>query len=129
MEPRERKTAKPFGNYVRERRVAAGLSLREVAEAVGISHVFLGEVERGVRGPLRPQHWNALVRKIPGMARDELARLAALSRPLEIDLANAPPHYQNLGLALARRFKRRDLSDAEVARLLKLLTREGDRDE
>ncbi len=110
-----------FGAYLREKRVAARLSLREVAHALGISHVYLGEVERGVRGPLRPEHWSALLKTIPGLSRTELERHAAASRPLQVDLADAPPAYQDLALALARRFKRRDLSEPEITRLLKLL--------
>ena len=114
-------TPSSFGAYLRRMRVAAGKSLREVAEAVGISHVYLGEVERGARGPLKPEHWDALIRAIPGVTRAELRREADTSRPLEIDLAGAPRPYQNLALALARRFKRRDLSEAELAKLLKML--------
>ncbi len=113
--------ANRFGTYLRATRIAAGCSLREVAEAVGISHVYLGEVERGVRGPLKPEHWPALLRAIPGLSRDELQRAAETSRPLQLDLAKAPGPYQSVALALARRFKRRDLSDAEVAKLLKVL--------
>lgn len=112
-----------FGAYLRQKRIAAGRSLREVAEAVGISHVYLGEVERGVRGPLKPEHWNALIECVPGLTREELEHHARTSRPLEIDLADAPPRYQNLALALERRLKRRDLSRSDIARLLKVLRR------
>jgi transcriptional regulator with XRE-family HTH domain len=110
-----------FGAYLREKRVAAGLSLRDVAQALGISHVYLGEVERGVRGPLRPERWSVLLKAIPTLMRDELERHAAASRPMRVDLADAPPSYQDLAFALARRFKRRDLSESELSRLLKLL--------
>ncbi len=116
-------TSKPnrFGNYIRHMRVESGRSLREVADAIGISHVYLGEVERGVRGPLMESHWDALIAAIPGLARAELKRAAQVSRALEIDLSRAPARYQDLALALARRFKRRDLSEADLARLLKVL--------
>src|SRR5579872_6882480 len=105
-------TSRPnrFGDYVRHARVANGLSLREVADAVGISHVYLGEVERGVRGPLMESHWDALIAAIPSLTRTELKRTAQMSRALEIDLSRAPARYQDLAIALARRFKRRDLS-------------------
>lgn len=84
-------TSKPnrFGNYIRHMRVESGRSLREVADAIGISHVYLGEVERGVRGPLMESHWDALIAAIPGLARAELKRAAQVSRALEIDLAGA----------------------------------------
>ena len=110
-----------FGNYIRRARVEDGKSLREVADAVGISHVYLGEVERGMRGPLMPSHWDALLAAIPGLKRAELQRTAQLSRALQLDVSSAPARYQDLALALARRFKKRDLSDADLARLLRVL--------
>jgi|SRR5215475_13454628 len=114
-------TPNPFGAYLRAKRIECARSLREVAEAVGISHVYLGEVERGIRGPLKEEHWDALLRAIPALTHAELERAAQTSRPLEIDLASAPPRYQDLALALARRFKRRNLSETELARLMKVL--------
>ena len=110
-----------FGSYLRRARVASGRSLRDVAAELKISHVYLGEVERGVRGPLRPEHWGALLGAIPQLTREELERQAAASRPLEVDVSDAPPRYQDLAMALARRLKNRDLSKAQIARLLKVL--------
>ncbi|HKN02074.1 MAG TPA: helix-turn-helix transcriptional regulator [Candidatus Binataceae bacterium] len=119
-----------FGRYLRQKRVAAGRSLREVASALGLSHVYLGEVERGVRGPLRPEHWVALLKAVPELTREELEWQAAVSRPVEMDIADAPPHYQDLAMALARRLKNRDLTQSEISRLLKVLkARDGQDDE
>ena len=110
-----------FGNYLRQARVASGLSLRQVASALKISHVYLGEVERGVRGPLREEHWDGLLQAIPTLTRGDLERQAAASRPLEMDISDAPPRYQDLAMALARRLKNRDLTVGQIARLLKML--------
>ena len=110
-----------FGNYLRQARVASGLSLRQVASALKISHVYLGEVERGVRGPLREEHWDGLLQAIPTLTRGDLERQAAASRPLEMDISDAPPRYQDLAMALARRLKNRDLTVGQIARLLKVL--------
>ncbi len=111
----------PFGAYLRRARVASGRSLREVASALAVSHVYLGEVERGVRGPLRPEHWSALLKAIPGLKAEDLERYAAASRPLEVDISDAPPRYQDLAMALARRLKNRDLTKSQISRLLKVL--------
>ena len=110
-----------FGSYLRRARVASGRSLRDVAADLKISHVYLGEVERGVRGPLRPEHWDALLKAVPQLTREELERQAAASRPLEVDVSNAPPRYQDLAMAMARRLKNRDLTKGQIARLLKVL--------
>ncbi|MDW8248088.1 MAG: helix-turn-helix domain-containing protein [Myxococcales bacterium] len=110
-----------FGMFIRNQRIAAGLSLREVARGMGITAVYLGEVERGVRGPFVRERWMDLVRLIPGVTLDALERQANLSGGVKIDLSDAPPEYQDLGLALARRIERRDLEPTEVTSLLRIL--------
>lgn len=40
-----------LGDFLRAKRQTLGLSLREAAEAVGVSHSTLSEVERGLRRP------------------------------------------------------------------------------
>lgn len=62
-----------FGTYLRTIRLAAHLSQRALAERLGISHVTLGEVERGGARALAARHWPALV--AIGADPDELARL------------------------------------------------------
>lgn len=64
-----------FGQYVRALRESAGLSQRALAGRLGVSHVTLGEVERGGARALAPRHWPVLVSAI-GADADELARLA-----------------------------------------------------
>lgn len=54
-----------FGQVLREHRTAAGLSLSQVAKAIGIGKVYLGEVERGERGPLVRERWAALIQVLP----------------------------------------------------------------
>jgi transcriptional regulator with XRE-family HTH domain len=110
-----------FGNYIQVRRRAAHLSLRQVAGKIGVSHVYLSEVERGVRAPLKRERWNDLVAAIPNVTIEELDKAAATSRPIQLSLADAPPQYQNLALALARRFEDRSLSGQEIQALLRIL--------
>src|SRR6187549_600320 len=99
----------PFGSYIRKQRMASGISLRKLAQMLGISAVYLGEVERGVRSTLARERWDQLIACVPGIDRDGLERHAAASAPLQLDLSDAPPRYQNIGYALARRIERRDL--------------------
>jgi transcriptional regulator with XRE-family HTH domain len=56
-----------FGAYVREQRLAQGLTQRQLAEMMSISHVYLGEVERGVRRPFTSERINSLFAALPGM--------------------------------------------------------------
>lgn len=111
-----------FGRYLRTMRNAADLSLRDVAEALGgISHVYLGEVERGVRPPMKPEWWPKLAKAIPKVTVEELANRASESKPVQLRLEDAPPQYRELGLALARRIEDQDLSSADLNRLIDLL--------
>jgi len=115
-----------FGQFIRNKRIAAHLSLRAVAEALGVSHVFLGEVERGVRPLLPTERWPRLMQAIPDIQISDLERHAAHTRPIQLDLRDAPPEYQDLGLALARRIAKRDLPEPQLRDLLSLLRDEPD---
>ncbi|MGN6780508.1 MAG: helix-turn-helix domain-containing protein [Marmoricola sp.] len=45
------KTVGSLGNYLRDQRVAAQLSLRQLAEQTGVSNPYLSQIERGLRRP------------------------------------------------------------------------------
>ena len=110
-----------FGRYVKAKRIAAGLSLRDVAKASAISFVFLSEVERGVRPAVKRERWDALERAIPGFSVQEVERLVSHERPIQLSLAAAPPEYRNLGLSLARRIEKQDLRQTEIDEILRIL--------
>lgn len=70
----------PFGAYLRERRQAAGMSLRAVGKALGCSHVYVSEAERG-RRPMSAKYMAKLPIAIPGFAASTGESLAANSSP------------------------------------------------
>ena len=45
------KTVGGLGDYLREQRVAAAMSLRQLAEQSGVSNPYLSMIERGLRNP------------------------------------------------------------------------------
>ena len=45
------KTVDTLGDYLREQRLAARLSLRQLAEQAGVSNPYLSQIERGLRKP------------------------------------------------------------------------------
>jgi|SRR5688572_20788997 transcriptional regulator with XRE-family HTH domain len=45
------KTVETLGDYLREQRLAAQLSLRQLAEQTGVSNPYLSQIERGLRRP------------------------------------------------------------------------------
>lgn len=44
-------TVESVGDYLRQQRVAAHLSLRQLAEQAGVSNPYLSQIERGLRRP------------------------------------------------------------------------------
>jgi len=45
------KTVQSLGDYLRDQRVSAHLSLRQLAEQAGVSNPYLSQIERGLRRP------------------------------------------------------------------------------
>src|SRR3954454_13334499 len=45
------KTVESLGEYLREQRIAAQLTLRQLAEQAGVSNPYLSQIERGLRRP------------------------------------------------------------------------------
>ena len=45
------KTVETLGDYLREQRMTAHLSLRQLAEQAGVSNPYLSQIERGLRKP------------------------------------------------------------------------------
>ena len=45
------KTVESLGDYLREQRLAAKLSVRQLAEQAGVSNPYLSQIERGLRKP------------------------------------------------------------------------------
>jgi transcriptional regulator with XRE-family HTH domain len=45
------KTVESLGEYLREQRVTAQLSVRQLAEQAGVSNPYLSQIERGLRRP------------------------------------------------------------------------------
>jgi len=45
------KTVESLGDYLRDQRVSAQLSLRQLAEQTGVSNPYLSQIERGLRRP------------------------------------------------------------------------------
>ena len=42
---------KKFGQNVRQTRIARGMTIEALAQDVGLSYSYLGEIERGLRNP------------------------------------------------------------------------------
>jgi transcriptional regulator with XRE-family HTH domain len=112
----------PFGVRLRQLRAERGISLKDMAEALGVSAAYLSALEHGRRG--RPTHAMAVAicaqLNIIWDDADELHRLARLSHPrITVDTAGLSPAATELANLLAERIRK--LPPERVERLLDLL--------
>ncbi|MGJ4857505.1 helix-turn-helix domain-containing protein [Labrys sp. KB_33_2] len=109
----------PFGARLRALRAARGQSLKEMAEALGVSAAYLSALEHGKRG--QPT-WILLQRIITHFniiwdEAEDLQRLAALSDPrVVVDTAGLSPQATELANRLAQDIAK--LPEAEVEAML-----------
>lgn len=74
----ERRAARnSFGALIRKHRVAARLTLGDTARAIRAATSYLGEIERGERGPMARDRWPLVVQTLPTLTLHELREAAA----------------------------------------------------
>ena len=108
----------PFAVKVRQIRKARGISLKEMAAALGVTPAYLSAMEHGHRSP---PNW-VMVQKIIGHLNviwdeaDELQRLAEQSHPrVVIDTAGLSPVATALANLLAQKIGQ--LSDRDLLKI------------
>jgi transcriptional regulator with XRE-family HTH domain len=73
-----------FGETIRHLRESHGLTLRDVAADCDCSHVYIGEVERGDRGPFTSEMFEFVCKSLRcdagQRAKLEILRIVALGR-------------------------------------------------
>lgn len=96
----------PFGMKIRDLRTARGVSLKEMAAALGVSSAYLSALEHGRRG--RPG--SGLIQQICGYFNliwdeaEELQRLARMSHPrVVVDTSGLSPKATELANMLAEK--------------------------
>lgn len=112
----------PFGQRVRELRAARGVTLAQMAEALGVTAAYLSALEHGKRGrPTFTLIQGAIhVLGVIWDEADELVRLADLSHPrVVIDTAGLEPAATLLANRLAREIGA--LAQGELTQLADLL--------
>ena len=94
----------PFGDRMRKLRAERGITLKEMAEAIGVSSAYLSALEHGKRG--RPG-WHLIQRiltffNIIWDDAEEVARLARISHPrITLDTSGLSPKATELANRLA----------------------------
>ena len=94
----------PFGDRMRKLRAERGVTLKEMADAIGVSSAYLSALEHGKRG--RPG-WHLIQRiltffNIIWDEAEEVVRLARISHPrITIDTSGLTPRATELANRLA----------------------------
>ena len=112
----------PFGVKLRQIRAERGMTLKQMAEALGVSPAYLSSLEHGRRG--RPAHPMVVAicaqLNIIWDEADELLRLARLSHPrVTVDTQGLAAPATELANLLAERIRK--LAPTEIERMLAIL--------
>jgi transcriptional regulator with XRE-family HTH domain len=110
-----------FGELLRRRRQAANRSLKEVADLLGCSVVYMSDVERGRRNPLRA---DAVIQvsTFLGTPATPLLQAAASQRGIfELEALRVTPRAQEVGARLSRGWER--LSDTQLNEIDEIVAR------
>ena len=90
------------GDYLKIKRVQSGLSLRDVAKLLGVSHVTVAEFECNTL-PVSIKRSLALEEIIPGFLADEFNVLHSQLRSIIIEAQDQTDEFRRLAVKLARR--------------------------
>jgi transcriptional regulator with XRE-family HTH domain len=118
----------PFGDRMRKLRAERGITLKEMADGLGVSSAYLSALEHGKRG--RPG-WHLIQRilsyfNIIWDEAEEVVRLARISHPrITIDTSGLSPRATELANRLADDIGRLDA--AALDELLAVLDRKKQR--
>jgi transcriptional regulator with XRE-family HTH domain len=112
----------PFGDRIRKLRAERGVTLKEMAAAIGVSPAYLSALEHGKRG--RPG-WHLIQRIIAYFNiiwddAEEVARLARISHPrIAIDTSGLSPRATEFANRLAGEIGRID--DRTLAEMIAMI--------
>ena len=117
------------GHYIRKSRQKAGLSLRELADKVGVSHVFIGALERNVKR-VPDEMVEKLAKHLPDLKAARLRALVKENEPFRLEMKLGAGVERDLVLAFARKAEH-GFTESELNELRRLLgmaprKREGD---
>lgn len=121
-----------FGSYVREKRMARGLSLRGLAAKLEVSPVYMSNMENDRRPAPAKEKLDHLI-EILGLCQEDVERLldlAARSRTRQVS-ADLPEYIMERDIVRAalRTAKEVDATDEEWQEFINRITQRGTQDE
>lgn len=114
----------PFGKKVRKLRIDVGVTLKSMADAMGVTSSYLSAIETGKRA-ITDQLLNSIIGFFnnAGVSAAEDLKVAARDsqQSVEINLSGKNQNAREVAMAFARNFD--ELNDDEFRRLRELLTK------
>ena len=118
-----------FGDLLRKQRRKADKTLGDVARLLGVSIVFLSDVERGNRAPLNADR---ILKAAAFLGQDSMPLLEAADRErgfIEYDIRKARPLEADVVGGLVAGLQRGGITDEQLHNIQRILNREEDVDE
>lgn len=110
-----------FGAYIRRFREQANKSMRAMADAVGVSTVYISDIERGRRNPPQGEKLSKMADFLDIDIKDLQELAAKERRRVELELSENDGIISDAALTLARRWD--SITDEEASQILKILSR------
>jgi transcriptional regulator with XRE-family HTH domain len=107
------------GQYIRKQRLASGLSLRELADQLGVSHVFVGGIERGTKS-VPDTMVDRLAEHVEGIKVATLRKYMSDAFPVRFEISKAGAVERSLAAAFAQKAER-GFSEEELKALRSIL--------
>lgn len=112
-----------FGRELRRLREGTGKTMKEIADLLDCSVVYVSDIERGKRNPPKPNTIATIVGHLGGNVA-EFQDLARKSKgKIELDLNGSSPEIEQAGLVFARSWK--DMSADQARQIIELLNPTG----
>lgn len=111
-----------FGEHVRRLREQASKSMRAMADAVGVSVVYISDIERGRRNPPQGEKLARMAQCLEVDVNDLEEIAAKERRRVELELSEQDSVISDAALTLARRWD--SITSEEASQIIKLLSKE-----
>lgn len=113
---------KPFGRFIRGKRQELKLSLKDVAESLGVTVAYLSDIELGRRKPFKQPELEKLadVLNVPFKDLDEKAEIERTRQALGI---SPEKNTRQLSVSLQLARSMRDLSDEQLDEIEKIMNK------
>lgn len=112
-----------FGDLLRAARKRSGKSMRDLARHLGVSIVFISDVERGNRAPLKPERIMSATEFL-GVNPEPFLLAAAKSKgSFELDATGVSGKARQVGAALMRGWT--NLGEGDLEKIARIVRRRG----